>query len=96
MALAKARLLEPLRRQTIKVQKSALVIGGGLSGMTASLALAQQGFDTYLVEKEEEFGGNLRYIHYLLNAEKPQGLHVAGRQSARTDCRVGLLLGAPF
>jgi heterodisulfide reductase subunit A-like polyferredoxin len=39
MALAKARLLQPLHRQTVRIEKSALVIGGGLSGMTAALAL---------------------------------------------------------
>jgi heterodisulfide reductase subunit A-like polyferredoxin len=72
MALAKARLLQPLHRQTVRVEKSALVIGGGLSGMTAALALARQGFDAYLVEKENELGGNLRHIHYLLNGERPQ------------------------
>ena len=72
MAVAKSRLLQPLHRQTIKMEKSALVIGGGLSGMTAALALAAQGFDACLVEKEHELGGNLRHIHYLLNGEKPQ------------------------
>ena len=45
MAVAKARLLEPLTRRSVKINKSALVIGGGLSGMTAALALAEQGFD---------------------------------------------------
>ena len=72
MALAKSRLLQPLHRQTVRVEKSALVIGGGLSGMTAALALASQGFDVYLVEKENELGGNLCHTHYLLNGEKPQ------------------------
>ena len=72
MALAKARLLQPLERQTIRIEKSALVIGGGLSGMTASLSLARQGFDVYLVEKEKDLGGNLRYLHYVLNGDKPQ------------------------
>ncbi len=53
MAVAKARLLEPLTRRSVKINKSALVIGGGVSGMTAALALAEQGFDAYLVEREE-------------------------------------------
>ena len=72
MAVAKSRLLQPLQRQRIKIQKSALVIGGGLAGMTAALTLARQGSGVYLVEKENELGGNLRHIHYLLNGEKPQ------------------------
>jgi heterodisulfide reductase subunit A-like polyferredoxin len=72
MALAKSRLLEPLHRQTIKIEKSALVIGGGLSGMTPALCLARQGFDAYLVEKETELGGHLRHTYYLLNVDRPQ------------------------
>jgi len=72
IAVAKARLLEPLQKSSIAVTKAALVIGGGLSGMTSSLALANQGFDVHLVEKEKELGGNLRHIKYLLNGEKPQ------------------------
>ncbi|MDI6809941.1 MAG: CoB--CoM heterodisulfide reductase iron-sulfur subunit A family protein [Candidatus Eisenbacteria bacterium] len=72
MAVAKARLLEPLQRQSVPIVKSALVIGGGLSGMTSALEIANQGFDVYLVEREKEIGGNLRRIHYLLNGEKPQ------------------------
>ncbi len=72
MAVAKARLLEPLQRRSVPVEKAALVIGGGLAGMTAALELASQGVPVYLVEKEPELGGNLRYIHYLLSGEQPQ------------------------
>lgn len=72
MSIAKARLLEPLQKGKISVKKSALVIGGGLSGMTASLELAKQGFDVYLIEKEKQLGGNLRKLHYLLSQEDPQ------------------------
>ncbi len=72
MAVAKARLLEPLQKKSLPINKSALVIGGGLSGVTSANELASQGFDVYLVEKEKELGGNLRSIHYLFNGEKPQ------------------------
>lgn len=72
MAVAKARLLEPLQKRSVPIIKSALVIGGGLSGMTAAIELTNQGFDVHLVEKEKELGGNLRRIHYLLSGENPQ------------------------
>ena len=72
MAVAKARLLDPLQKKTVPVIKSALVIGGGLSGITSAIELAGQGFDVYLVEKEKELGGNLRNIHYLLSGDNPQ------------------------
>ncbi len=70
--VAKARLLRPLRKPVIDVAPVGLVIGGGLSGMTAALELAKQGFEVHLVEKEKELGGNLRHIHYLLGSEDPQ------------------------
>lgn len=72
MAVAKARLLEPLEKGYIEVKKSALVIGGGLAGMTSAIELADAGFDVYLVEKEKELGGNLRKIRYLLNGDDPK------------------------
>ena len=73
IALAKARLKEPLQRKTISVNQKALVIGGGLSGMSASLELAKAGFDVYLVEKEKNLGGNLRNIYLSLNGENYPG-----------------------
>jgi heterodisulfide reductase subunit A-like polyferredoxin len=62
MAVAKARKLQPIPRCTFEVDHRALVIGGGLAGMTAALAIAEQGFGVTLVEREEELGGNLRHI----------------------------------
>jgi heterodisulfide reductase subunit A len=70
--VAKARLLKPLKKPMIDVVPVGLVIGGGLSGMTASLELAKQGFEVHLVEREKELGGNLRHIHYMLGSEDPQ------------------------
>ncbi len=72
MAVAKARLLEPLQTRFVPITKSALVIGGGVAGMSSALELADQGYDAYLVERDSELGGNLKHIHYLLNGDKPQ------------------------
>ena len=94
MAVAKSRLLEPLQRRSIKIQKSALVIGGGLAGMTAALELASQGFEAYLVEKTEELGGNLNHIRYLLNGEKPQDELNRWKEMIRLHDRVHLFTGA--
>jgi len=52
-----------------KVVDKGLVIGGGASGMEAALALAGQGFQTYLVEKGNELGGNLRHVYHTLSIE---------------------------
>ncbi len=71
MAIAKSRLLEPLENLTIKVNQQALVIGGGVTGMTAAIELARQGVKVHLVEKEKELGGNLRKLHYLPSGDDP-------------------------
>jgi len=63
MAVAKSRLVEPLKTVAFPVNHSALVIGGGLAGMTAALDLAAQDFKVDLVEKESELGGNVRKVY---------------------------------
>ena len=72
MGVSKVRLFEPLSKATLPINRKALVIGGGVAGMTASLDLAAQGFGVHLVEKETDLGGNLRHIHYTLNGENAQ------------------------
>ena len=62
MAVAKARGLRAIPRRTFEIDHRALVIGGGLAGMTAALSIAEQGFGVTLVERETELGGNLRHI----------------------------------
>jgi len=69
MAVAKTRGLAPLPRYPLDVIPRGLVIGGGLAGMTAALALADAGFETYLVEKDRELGGILRHIYYTLEKD---------------------------
>jgi heterodisulfide reductase subunit A len=72
MAVSKVRLFKPLSKATLAINKKALVIGGGVAGMVASLDLAAQGFGVYLVEKETDLGGNFRRLHYTLNGEETQ------------------------
>jgi heterodisulfide reductase subunit A len=72
MAVSKVRLFSSLSRSTLTINKKALVIGGGVAGMVASLELANQGFGVYLVEKEADLGGNFRHLHYTLSGEETQ------------------------
>jgi len=58
MAVARARLLEPLQDQRLPMNENALVIGGGVAGMTAALNIADQGFCVHLVESTDKLGGN--------------------------------------
>ncbi|MFX1236751.1 MAG: FAD-dependent oxidoreductase [Promethearchaeota archaeon] len=57
MAIAKSRLVEPLYDIEVDVLPASLVIGGGIAGMTSSLALAKKGVKVYLVEKDKVLGG---------------------------------------
>ena len=66
MAVARARQLKALATGRQPVTQAALVIGGGLAGMTSALALAEQGFQVHLLEKAAQLGGQLRAVHYTL------------------------------
>jgi heterodisulfide reductase subunit A2 len=62
MAVARASLLEPIPELTVDVNKSALVVGGGVAGMTAALSIADQGYEAAIVEKSAVLGGAARDI----------------------------------
>jgi heterodisulfide reductase subunit A len=62
MSVARVALHEPLEEPVMKIDQAALVIGGGVAGMTAAGILAQQGYMTYLVEKDNMLGGQARYL----------------------------------
>jgi heterodisulfide reductase subunit A len=74
MAVAKASDLSPILHAKIPVMNRALVIGGGIAGMQAALSIADQGYETTLVEKEPELGGHLKEIYLGSQGEKPQEL----------------------
>jgi heterodisulfide reductase subunit A-like polyferredoxin len=60
--VARAAFLAPLGAKTISINKRALVIGGGVGGMSAALGLADQGFEVVVVEKEPQLGGLAREL----------------------------------
>jgi len=70
MGIAKAALLEPQEEVKVPVEPKALVLGGGVAGMSAALSLANQGFEVYLVEKEDVLGGMVRNLHTLYQTGK--------------------------
>jgi len=74
MAIGKARDITPLQRMLLPVTKQAFVIGGGITGMTAALNLANQGFPTFLAEKEDELGGFAKNIYHTLEGDDVQEL----------------------
>lgn len=69
MAAARASRLQPLEESTVPVNHASLVVGGGIAGMTAALALADQGFSVHLVEKGGELGGTALRHHRTLDGQ---------------------------
>jgi len=67
MSVARACHLEPLQEIDLPVNKTALVVGGGIAGMTCALSIANQGHDVYLLEKEADLGGVARRIQTTLD-----------------------------
>ena len=70
MAVAKVALHEPLVEPRMKINQAALVIGGGVAGMTAAKTLAVQGYKTFLVEKSERLGGQALKLNENWQAER--------------------------
>jgi heterodisulfide reductase subunit A-like polyferredoxin len=70
MAVARSALLRPLTAKKIQINKRALVIGGGISGMTAAIGLADQGFEVVLVEKEPNLGGLSRELTQTIEGDR--------------------------
>lgn len=70
MGVEKARYLEPEEDPEIQITPSCLVIGGGVSGMTAAVSVASQGFPVYLVEMEPHLGGLVSKLHGLLPTDQ--------------------------
>jgi len=74
MAIEVARSQESVPPSSETVNPTALVIGGGLAGLTAALSIAQQGLEVHLVEQSSELGGNLKHVYSTLEGGETQDL----------------------
>jgi heterodisulfide reductase subunit A len=63
MAVHKVALMAPLKEAELEINQSAMVVGGGISGMAAARSLARQGYDAHIIEKESQLGGQARNIY---------------------------------
>ena len=71
MGLAKAKKMEPPEPFQEEINKTILVVGGGITGLTAAREAAGAGYDVVLVEKEAELGGYLAKVHKTLPKRPP-------------------------
>jgi heterodisulfide reductase subunit A len=90
MGVEKARRLAPLEISHLPLTQRALVIGGGIAGMTAAAALARQGFDTHLVERAGSLGGLLRRLEHVAPADllAQRIVEAKERELAQTGVRI--------
>jgi heterodisulfide reductase subunit A len=80
MAVARVARSEPLTEESVPVNNAALVVGGGVAGMTAALAMADQGFPVHLVEKSSRLGGTALDLHQTLESVVAQNTPHAPRE----------------
>ena len=66
MSVARAGVLRTLNEKVVSINHRAMVIGGGVAGMTSALNLARQGFDTVILEKDDQLGGFARNLHHTI------------------------------
>jgi len=93
--VAKAQLLKSLEKPLINVIPVCLILGGGVSGMTAACELAEQGFEVHLVEREKDLGGHLRTIRYLLEkGDDPKAKLDALVRAVQKNGKIHVYLGA--
>jgi len=71
MAVSKAAKLRPLNRIQLSLFHRAVVIGGGISGMSAAMALGNMGYEVDLIEKQDKLGGLLNGLNMILPANEP-------------------------
>lgn len=94
MAVAKARLQVPIAKIKLKVIQEGIVIGGGIAGMSAALEMAEQGFQTYLIEKSSELGGLANKIKYLSTGEDLASKLEKMRKQIESNEKIKLFLNA--
>ena len=94
MAVVKACMLEPLTEPVLNINQNALVIGGGVAGMEAARNLSGQGYQTYLVERNKELGGNALSLHETWRGEDIQEYLRSLIKQVEEDKKIKVYVGA--
>ena len=92
MAVAKVSLFGPISEPVITIDPHALVIGGGISGMSAAKNLSAQGYTTYLIEKNDALGGEARNLYQTWRREDVQQHLDKLIQEVQSDPRIEVYL----
>jgi len=94
MSVARASLLKPLVEEPLTINQRALVIGGGVAGLNAALNLGDQGFETIVLEKEMELGGNARRIYHTIEGQDVQAYLDGLIEKVQAHDKIQVLTGA--
>ncbi len=94
MAVSRAATLKQMEEKVIPVNKQALVVGGGIAGMTAALNLSRQGYKSVVVEKEAELGGMARQLHHTIEGGDIQAYLKGLVGEVQKDKNIEVLTGA--
>ncbi len=72
MAVSKVALMAPLKEAELEVNQTAMIVGGGISGMAAARSLARQGYETHIIEKSSQLGGQANNLYRTARGEDIQ------------------------
>jgi len=72
MGVSKVALMQPLQETELQVNQTGLVIGGGIDGMISARSLANQGYETHLIEREAKLGGQALNLYKTVKDEDVQ------------------------
>jgi heterodisulfide reductase subunit A len=72
MAVSKVALMQPLEEAELEVNQTAVVIGGGIAGMSAAKTLALQGYETHIIEKNDVLGGQALHLFKTVSGDDVQ------------------------
>ena len=92
MAVAKVIYLEPLSPQSVSVNHDALVVGGGVAGMTAALELAKHGCKVHLVEQKKQLGGNFQDVYFTMNGQSSREFLSALNEQVTSNDNINVYL----
>ncbi len=74
VAVGRVRAAQPVYKEAASCEGTALIIGAGLAGMTAALAIADSDYNVILVERRARFGGHLQEMYYVAEGDDPRRL----------------------
>ncbi len=94
MAVAKVGLKEPLQEAKLDVNQTAIVVGGGIAGMSSALSLSRQGYETHLIEKDSKLGGQAHNLYKTWKGENIQELLAEYIQRVENQTNINIHLNS--